>query len=170
MGENKVPDNPKKRDLFAELSEMSVREVESQIPGTADRETEETEGTEQKAWKNRIRTISQRKAARIKETAGKSGSLPDEPSTEKKETEKKFSVTDAEPETTEILADSVQADSPSEVRPKKEPDNNGIFSAFGRRVSSDAFKQKKDPQHSKIESTLIYKRTDNPLTPSNILT
>ena len=181
MGENKVPDNPKKRDLFAELSEMSVREVESQIPGTADRETEETEGTEQKAWKNRIRTISQRKAARIKETAGKSGSLPDEPSTEKKETEKKFSVTDAEPETTEILADSVQADSPSEVRPKKgpdnngilsdpvqadspsevrpkkEPDNNGIFSAFGRRVSSDAFKQKKDPQGSglgKLEEEL----------------
>ena len=32
------------------------------------------------------------------------------------------------------------------------------------------YKQKKDPQHSKIESTLIYKRTDNPLTPSNILT
>ena len=181
MGENKVPDNPKKRDLFEELSEMSVREVESQIPGTADRETEETEGTEQKAWKNRIRTISQRKAARIKETAGKSGSLPDEPSTEKKETEKKFSVTDAEPETTEILADSVQADSPSEVRPKKGPDNNGIlsdpvqadspsevrpkketdnngiFSAFGRRVSSNAFKQKKDPQGSglgKLEEEL----------------
>ena len=172
MGENKVPDNPKKRDLFAELYEMSVREVESQIPGTADRETEETEGTEQKAWKNRIRTISQRKAARIKETADKSGSLPDALSTEKKETEKKFSVTDAESETTEILADSVQADSPTEVRPKKEPvnseiladsvqadspaevrpkkepDNSGILSDSGRRVSADTLKQKKDPKGS----------------------
>ena len=160
MGENKVPDNPKKRDLFAELSEMSVREVESQIPGTADRETEETEGTEQKAWKNRIRTISQRKAARIKETAGKSGSLPDEPSTEKKETEKKFSVTDAEPETTEILADSVQADSPSEVRPKKEPDNNGILSDPVQADSPSEVRPKKEPDNNRILSDSV--QADSP--------
>ena len=160
MGENKVPDNPKKRDLFAELSEMSVREVESQIPGTADRETEETEGTEQKAWKNRIRTISQRKAARIKETAGKSGSLPDEPSTEKKETEKKFSVTDAEPETTEILADSVQADSPSEVRTKKEPDNNGILSDPVQADSPSEVRTKKEPDNNRILSDSV--QADSP--------
>ena len=150
MGENKVPDNPKKRDLFAELYEMSVREVESQIPGTADRETEETEGTEQKAWKNRIRTISQRKAARIKETADKSGSLPDALSTEKKETEKKFSVTDAESETTEILADSVQADSPTEVRPKKEPVNSEILADFVQADSPAEVRPKKEPVNSGI--------------------
>ena len=84
MGENKVPDNPQKRDLFAELSEMSVREVESQIPGTAERGTEETEESAQRSWKNTIRTISQRKTAWTKGAEDTSESLSDAFITEEK--------------------------------------------------------------------------------------
>ena len=82
-----MADNPQKRDLFAELSEMSVREVESQLPGTAERGTEETEESVQKAWRNTIRTISQRKSARTKEREDSSGRLPDALPTETEEKE-----------------------------------------------------------------------------------
>ena len=127
MGENKVPDNPQKRDLFAELSEMSVREVESQIPGTAERGTEETEESAQRSWKNTIRTISQRKTAWTKGAEDTSESLSDAFITEEKKQTAENAVK-SEPDTGKsgISADSVQTGSPDAVRTKADPDHSGI--------------------------------------------
>ena len=127
MGENKVPDNPQKRDLFAELSEMSVREVESQIPGTAERGTEETEESAQRSWKNTIRTISQRKTAWTKGAEDTSESLSDAFITEEKNQTAENAVK-SEPDSGKsgISAGSVQTGSPDAVRTKADPDHSGI--------------------------------------------
>ena len=127
MGENKVPDNPQKRDLFAELSEMSVREVESQIPGTAERGTEETEEAAQRSWKNTIRTISQRKTAWTKGAEDTSESLSDAFITEEKNQTAENAVK-SEPDSGKsgISAGSVQTGSPDAVKTKADPDHSGI--------------------------------------------
>ena len=122
-----MPDNPQKRDLFAELSEMSVREVESQIPGTAERGTEETEESAQRSWKNTIRTISQRKTAWTKGAEDTSESLSDAFITEEKNQTAENAVK-SEPDSGKsgISAGSVQTGSPDAVRTKADPDHSGI--------------------------------------------
>ena len=152
MGENKVPDNPQKRDLFAELSEMSVREVESRIPGTAGSDTDETEESEQKSWKSTIRTISQRKAARNKGAEGTAGSLPYAPMTETKEENRKDEVKpEAVPGSAGMSSTgSVQSGSPVEVKPEAVPGSAGMSTGSFRTDSPDKVKMKADSDKSGI--------------------
>ena len=116
MGETKVADNPQKRDLFAELSEMSVREVESQLPGATERDTEETEGSGQRSWKNSIRTISQRKPARTQEAPDVS-----EDTTEMLPAEKEY-----EEKESAAVKENVAADDRGVVVQKKDPAGSGL--------------------------------------------
>ncbi|MBP3879096.1 MAG: hypothetical protein J6D46_02155, partial [Lachnospiraceae bacterium] len=140
-----MADNPQKRDLFAELSEMSVREVESQLPGTAERDKAETEKSGQRVWKNRIRTISQRQPERTKEVPDTSAGMPDAFRAEDKKEEPEKSPAgaagpgrsagDADPG--QSAADAGPGNSTADAR-KEEPGKSPAGAAESGRSAADA--------------------------------
>ena len=149
MGENKLPDNPQKRDLFAELSEMSVREVESQIPGTAGSGTDETEESEHRSWKNTIRTISQRKAARNRGAEGTSGSSSNAPLTEaKKEIKQDEIKLEADSGRTGTVTGSAETGIPDEIKLEADPGRGGTVTGSAETGIPDEVKLKADPDKS----------------------
>ena len=151
MGENKVPDNPHKRDLFAELSEMSVREVESQIPGTAGSGKDETEESEQRSWKNTIRTISQRKAARSKEAEEAFGSLMNASLTEeKKENDQITDKPEAGSGREGVSTGSMQTGKPGEVKLETDSGKAGLKEGAAQTGSPDEVKLENDPDKAGI--------------------
>ncbi|MBP3878699.1 MAG: hypothetical protein J6D46_00080, partial [Lachnospiraceae bacterium] len=116
-------------------SEMSVREVESQLPGTAERDKAETEKSGQRAWKNRIRTASQRKPERTKEVPDTSAGMTDAFRTEIKKEEPEKSPAGAAG-SGESAADAGPGNSAADAR-KEEPGKSPAGAAGSGRSAAN---------------------------------